>query len=199
MQNISQKNIISHPLHPAGHQAQHGGVRLRGAKVGTNGTRTGGKTTNGQTNGEIRQHGTHVTIVAGNSMRRRQAQRCQLVSLTAVLLLFSTEVAESEFRTQPVATAVNGTRGVDTVPSCTRADAHSSRAHITVHNSVIDPHSSNVVTSALSRDTKGSVSLISQKHFHLFVLSLLGVPFVRFPTCSLSRPSGSSSSLERTR
>ena len=55
VQNTSQKNIISHPLHPGGHQAQHGGDRLRGAKVGTHGTRTGGKTTNGQTNGEKRQ------------------------------------------------------------------------------------------------------------------------------------------------
>ena len=97
MQHISQKNIISRPLHPAGHQAQHGGVRLRGAKVGTNGTRTGGKTTNGQTNGEIRQHGTHVPIVAGNRMRRRQAQLCQLVSLTAVLLLFLQKLLNLNF------------------------------------------------------------------------------------------------------
>ena len=49
---------------------------------------------------------------------------------------------------------MNATGGVDTALTCTRADAHSSRAHITVHISVIDPHSSNVVTSALARDTK---------------------------------------------
>ena len=47
------------------------------------------------------------------------------------------EVAESEFRTQPVATAVSATGGVDTTPTCTRADAHFSRAHITVHSSLI--------------------------------------------------------------
>ena len=43
---------------------------------------------------------------------RRQAQRChhQPISLIAVLFYFSsTEVAESEFRTQPVATAVSVT------------------------------------------------------------------------------------------
>ena len=34
----------------------------------------------------------------------------------------------------------------DTAPTCTRADAHSSRAHITVQNSHIDPHFSNVGT-----------------------------------------------------
>ena len=90
VQNTSQKNIISHPLHPGGHQAQHGGVRLRGAKVGPHGTRTGGKTTNGQTSGEKRQRRTHLLIAAGNSMRRRQAQRChhQPVCLTAVLFNF---------------------------------------------------------------------------------------------------------------
>ena len=47
------------------------------------------------------------------------------------------EVPESEFRTQPVATAVSATGGVDTTPTCTRADAHFSRAHITVHSSLI--------------------------------------------------------------
>ena len=55
-----------------------------------------------------------------------------------------------------------------------------------------------------SRNT-GSVSRISQKHCHVFVMSLSGVPFTRFPpvasspACSLSRPSASSTSLERTR
>ena len=39
----------------------------------------------------------------------------------------------------------------DTTPTCTRADAHFSRAHITVHNSFIGPHSSNVVTSTLAQ------------------------------------------------
>ena len=46
-----------------------------------------------------------------------------------------TEVAESELRTQPGATAVSATGGVNTKPTCTRADAHFSRAHLTVHSS----------------------------------------------------------------
>ena len=64
----------------------------------------------------------------------RQDQRChhQPESLTAVLfyLDFSTEVAECEFRTQPVATAVSATVCIDTTPTSTRTDAHFSRAHI---------------------------------------------------------------------
>ena len=63
----------------------------------------------------------------------------------------STEVAESQFRTQPVATAVSATGVVDTTPTCTRAGAHFSGAHITVHNSHVDPHFSNVVTSTLAQ------------------------------------------------
>ena len=43
---------------------------------------------------------------------------------------------------------------VDTTPICTRADAHFSRLHITVHNSLVDPHSFNVVTSALAQGTR---------------------------------------------
>ena len=41
-----------------------------------------------------------------------------------LIRFFSAEVAESEFRTQPVATVVSATGGVDTTPLCTRADAH---------------------------------------------------------------------------
>ena len=62
-----------------------------------------------------------------------------------LIRFFSTEIAESEFRTQSVATAVSAT-SVDTTPTCTRAHAHFSRAHITVHNSYTDPHFSNVST-----------------------------------------------------
>ena len=54
------------------------------------------------------------------------------------------------FRVQTVATAMSATGGEDTTPTFTRADAHFSHAHITVHNSPIDPHFSNVVTSALA-------------------------------------------------
>ena len=45
--------------------------------VGRNGTRTGGKTTNGQTKGKERQHRIYALIAAGNSMRKREVQRCQ--------------------------------------------------------------------------------------------------------------------------
>ena len=41
---------------------------------------------------------------------------------------FFCRVSKSEFRTQPVATAVSATVCVDTTPTCTRADAHFSRA-----------------------------------------------------------------------
>ena len=41
----TQKNIISHPPHPAGHQTQHGGVRLHGLRAGKNGTITVGSET----------------------------------------------------------------------------------------------------------------------------------------------------------
>ena len=50
-----------------------------------------------------------------------------------------------------------------------------------------------------------SAAHFSKKHRHLFITSSLGVPFVRFslvassPTCSLSRPSASSTLLERSR
>ena len=39
----------------------------------------------------------------------------------------------------------------DTTPTCTRAGAHFSRAHITVHSSHFDPHFSHVVTSTLAQ------------------------------------------------
>ena len=92
-----QKNAHNHH-HQAGHEAQRGGVRLHGLKVGRNGTSTGGKTAYGQTNGEVRQHRLHVQIAAGNSIRRRQVQRChnQRVSLTAVMHHFSSEAAEAK-------------------------------------------------------------------------------------------------------
>ena len=108
-------------------------------------------------------------------MRGQQAQRChhQPVSLTAVLFLFfSTEVAESEFRTQPEATAASASKSVDTTPSCTRVDAHFSRAHITVHNSHIDPHFSNVVTSKLAHGKRNQCRAFLQHHSHLVVMSL---------------------------
>ena len=71
-----------------------------------------------------------VEIVSWKLVRpdsRRQAQRCrhQPVCLTAVLFHFvSTEVAESEFRTQPVATALNATVCVWTPHLLVRAQTH---------------------------------------------------------------------------
>ena len=49
-QNTSQKNIISHPPHPDGHQAHHGVVHLRPLRAGRNGISTVGRTINGQSN-----------------------------------------------------------------------------------------------------------------------------------------------------
>ena len=39
-----------------------------------------------------------------------------------------------------IAPSTHCSRHADTTPACTRADAHFFRAHITVHNSHIDPH-----------------------------------------------------------
>ena len=83
---------------------------------------------------------------------------------------------------------------VDTTPFCTRADAHFSRACITVHNSRIDPHFSNVGAHRIGSKEKG----ICVAHFSAlisisFVMSLSDGPLGRFPlvtsspTCSLSR------------
>ena len=63
------------------------------------------------------------------SIQKRQAQSChqQPECLTACLVLFQSffyRVAESEFRTQPIAKAVSATGGVDTVPAQTQANAH---------------------------------------------------------------------------
>ena len=49
--NISQKNIISHSAHPAGHQ-HPGGAHLHGLRTGKDGINKVGKTTDGQSNGE---------------------------------------------------------------------------------------------------------------------------------------------------
>ena len=39
-----------------------------------------------------------------------------------------------------LSTGSSSSASVDTTPTCTRADAKFSRAHITVHNSLIEPH-----------------------------------------------------------
>ena len=155
LQNRKSQNAHNHRHPRAGHQAQHGGVRLHGLKVGRNGTRTGGKTTNGQNTGEIRQHRSNSSWK--QNVQTTSSTLSPSTGKTAVLFLFfPTLVAETEFRTQPVATAVSATGVcVDTTHTCTRADAHVPRAHITVHSSLIDPHSSNVVTSALVQGKRG--------------------------------------------
>ena len=53
----------------------------------------------------------------------------------SLVSFFPTEVAESEFRSQPVATAVSSAESVDKTFVSTSADAHFSRAHITAHSS----------------------------------------------------------------
>ena len=93
----------------------------------------------------------------------------------------------------------------DTTPTCKRTDAHFSRAHIAVHNAHIDPHFSNVGTPHWLKVRGICVAHFLCAHFHLFVMSLLRGPLVRFPlvasslTYCLSRPSVSSTSLERSR
>ena len=81
---------------------------------------------------------------------------------------------------------------VNITPTCTHTDAHFSRAHTTVHNSHVGK--------------KNLCRAFLCTHFHLVVMSLLNGPLVRFPPvasspscCSLSRPSASSTSLERSR
>ena len=102
------------------------------------------------------------------------------------------------FALQPVATAVSATKNVDTTPNCTCADAHFSRAHIAVHNS---QHFSNVGTPHRLRVKGICVAHFSALMSISFVMSLLDGPLGRYlpvtssPTCSLSRPSASSTSL----
>ena len=171
LQNRKIQNVHNHHHLQAGQQAQHGGVGLHGLKVGRNGTRTGGKTTNGQNNGEVRRHRTHVQVAAGNSMRKRQVQHChhQPVSLTAVLFHFLRSCWIWQFRTQPVATAVRATEGCRHHTNLYPRRRTFSRAHITVYNSLIDPHSSSHI--GIGSRFKGSVSPISQNRCHLFVMS----------------------------
>ena len=77
MQNRKIQNAHKHHHFQAGHHAQHGGGRLFGTKVGKHGTRTGGMTTNGQTNGKERQSRILALIAAGNRMRKREVHPCQ--------------------------------------------------------------------------------------------------------------------------
>ena len=49
LRNRKIQNANNHHHLQAGHQAQHGGVRLLVTKVGRNGTHMGGRTKNGQT------------------------------------------------------------------------------------------------------------------------------------------------------
>ena len=90
------------------------------------------------------------------------------------------------FRTQPVATGVNATGGVQRTPHRTHAYAHFSRAHFTRDDCTCS--------------SRLSVLRVSQNHSYL-IMSLLDVPFRPFPlifcssTCSLTRPSASSTPL----
>ena len=51
-EHFAEKTSSANPPHPAGHRAQHGGVRLHGLRDGRDGTSTVGRTKNGQRNGE---------------------------------------------------------------------------------------------------------------------------------------------------
>ena len=111
-------------------------------------------------------------------MRKREVQRCQCHPVSSdcmfsfvpfVLLQKLLNLAASR---PDSSNCHERDGGVDTTSSCTRADAHFSRAHITMHNSLIDPHSSNVVTSALAQGTRDECREFLKKHCHLFVMSL---------------------------
>ena len=101
--------------------------------------------------------------------------------MSRLVLNIFTEVAESEFRTQPIATAVSATGGVGTTPTCTRADAHFfvRTPQCTIHTTL---HFSNVWHTALPQ---GEKELVSRSRLHSFSISLdmslLNVPFSRFP------------------
>ena len=73
---------------------------------------------------------------------------------------------------QTHATRCTRTPTVDTTLTCTRADAHFSRAHITVRNSHIDPHFSNMGTSISAQGKGHQCRAFLQNHSHLVVMSL---------------------------
>ena len=120
-------------------------------------------------------------------------------SLVSISFFFY-RVAEPEFRTQPVTTAVSATGGVDTTPAQTHANAHFSRAQITVHNS----YSTALFQcghTALAQGEEEFVSRISSAFISISLdVSLLNVPFSRFPqvlsspTCPTLRTSTTSTS-----
>ena len=141
---------------------------------------------------------------------KRQAQRChhQPESLTLIwfqIVFFAIEVAESEFRTQPVATAVSATESVDTTPTCTRADAHFSRAHITVHYS----YSTALFQcghTALAKGKRNLCCALLFDHFHLVCHVFVKRSFCPFPSghvltsmLFVSRPSAFSTSFGGSR
>ena len=145
-----------------------------------------------------------------NSIQETGATRLKTTSSTlspstsksdcSIVSIFLDRSCRSEFRTQPVASAVSATESVDTIPTCMRADAHFSCTHNTVHISHIDTHFFNAVTAQVVRNL---CRAFLKNHFHLVVMSLLNLPFVCLSLhrliCSLSRPSASSTSLERSR
>ena len=115
-------------------------------------------------------------MAAGNSRRKQEVQRCQsqLVSTDSMFSLepvfFFTEVV------QTVATAMNATGGADTTPTRSRADAHFSGAHITVHNSLIDPH-------ALAQGSRDQCRAFLKKTLSSLRHVLVRFAFHSFPSC----------------
>ena len=115
-----------------------------------------------------------------------------------------TEVAKTGFRTQPVATGVSATESVDNTSTCTRENVH-----FLVRTSQCTIHTLTRTFPMPSHrhwlKIQGMSVALFYHHCHLFVMSLLNVPFIRFPpvasspTCSLSRRSASTTSLERAR
>ena len=69
------------------------------------------------------QSGTRVFFEVARADSKRQAQRCHHQPESLIVFL-TTEAAESEFRTWPVATAVSATVGVDTLLYARRRTFH---------------------------------------------------------------------------
>ena len=99
-----------------------------------------------------------------------------------------------------VTIAVSGTGRVDSTLTCTRADAHSSRAHFSAQLTSLF-HCGHT---ALAQGERKLCCAFPCAHVHL-VMSLIDGPFSRFlpvtssPRCSLSRPSASLTSLGRSK
>ena len=203
--------IPTHPPLPAGHQAQHGGVRLHGLRVGRDGTSTVGRTTHGQKKWWVGQSRTRVfeeveqatkKLVRADS--RRQAPRChhQPESLTAVLFFYRSCWIWISHSASGNSREYDGRCGHHTYLYARRRTFFSCTHHSAqfIHWSALFQCGH----TALPQGKRNLCRAFLCTHFHLVVKSLLDGPLGRFPlvtsspTCSLSRPSASSTSSGRS-